>query len=77
MAWLYSKLTVYFSIDAKHSLQSLKRQQNNCITAPAKCLFNINIEANIVDPDQTAPRSSLIWVHTVFYEASRQKTHIL
>ena len=59
MAWFYSKVTVYLSIDAKHSIQSLKRQQNNCITAPAKCLFNISIEANIVDPDQTAPRGAV------------------
>ena len=46
-------------MDAKHSIQSLKRQQNNCITAPAKCLFHISIEANIVDPDQTAPRGAV------------------
>ena len=25
----------------------------------------LSIEANRVDPEQTAPRSSLIWVHTV------------
>ena len=25
----------------------------------------LSIEANRVDPDQTAPMSSLIWVHTV------------
>ena len=31
----------------------LKRQQKYCI------------DANILEPDQTAPRSSLIWVHTV------------
>ena len=38
-------------------LVSLKRQPINCIW---KCLFNISIEANIVDPDQTAP-SRAVW----------------
>ena len=56
----------YLSIDAKHTIYSWKRQQNNCIW---KCLFNISIGANIVDPDQTAPE---VWSgSTLFvYEAS-------
>ena len=45
-----------------------KRQQNNCIW---KCLFNIGIEANIVDPDQTAPLGAVWSGSTLFiYEAS-------
>ena len=28
-------------------------------------IFYFCIQANSVDPDQTAPRSSLIWVYTV------------
>ena len=28
---------------------------------------NVSIQTNSVDPNQTAPRSSLIWVHTVCY----------
>ena len=27
----------------------------------------LSMEANSVDPEQTAPRSSLIWVHTVIH----------
>ena len=42
----------YLNIDAKHINKSLKRQQNNFI---GKYLFNLSIEANIMDPDQTAP----------------------
>ena len=42
----------YLSINTKRIIKSLKRHQNNCIL---KCLFIISIEANIVDPDQTAP----------------------
>ena len=34
----------------------LKRQQNNCIL---QSLFNIRIEANIVDPDQRAPTGAV------------------
>ena len=46
----------------------LKRQQINCIW---KCLFNISTEANIVDPDQTAPVGVVWSVSTlVVYEAS-------
>ena len=55
----------YLSFDAKHIIYSLKRQQNNCI---CECLFNISIDANIVDPDQTGA----VWFEsTLFvYEAS-------
>ena len=42
-------LRYYLSMDAKHIILSLKNQQTNCIW---KCLFNISIEANIVNPDQ-------------------------
>ena len=41
----------------------LKRQQNNCIW---KCLFSISIEANIVDPDQTAPTGAVWCGSTLF-----------
>ena len=62
----YSKVTVssctITSVWTQYTLLALKRQQNNCIW---KCLFNISIEANIVDHDE-----SLIWVHTVVYDAS-------
>ena len=47
----------YLSIDAKHIIEVFKRQQNNCIW---KCLFNISIEASIIDPDQTAPTGA-VW----------------
>ena len=58
----------HLSIDAKHIIYSLKRQQNNCIW---KCLYNISIEANIVDPDQTTPTGAVRNVSTLFvYEAS-------
>ena len=58
----------YLSIDAKHIIESLKRQQNKCIW---KCLLNISIEANIVDPDQTAPTGAVWSGSTLFvYEAS-------
>ena len=58
----------YLSIDAKHIIWSLKRQQNNFIW---KCLFNISIEANIVDSDQTAPTGAVWSGSTLFvYEAS-------
>ena len=58
----------FLNIDAKHIIKSLKRQQNNCIW---KCLFNISIEANIVDPDQTAPIGA-VWSGStlIVYEAS-------
>ena len=56
----------YLSIDLV-----LKTPENNCIW---KCLFNISIEANIVDPDQTAPIGAVWSGSTLFvYEAS----HIL
>ena len=46
----------------------MKHQQNNCIW---KGLFNISIEANIVDPDQTAHRGAVLSGPTLFvYEAS-------
>ena len=55
-------------MDTKHIIQSLKRQQNNCIW---QCLFNISIEANIVNPDQTAPTGAVWYGSTMFaYEAS-------
>ena len=56
----------YLSLDAKHIIKSLKRQQNNCVW---KCLFNISIEANIVDPDQT---TGAVWSGSALfvYEAS-------
>ena len=58
----------YLSIDAKHIILSLKRQQNNCIW---KCLFNISIEANIVGPDQATPTGAVWSGSTLFvYEAS-------
>ena len=58
----------YLSIDAKHIIKSLKRQQNNCIW---KCLFSISIEANIVNPDQTAPTGAVWSGFTLFvYEFS-------
>ena len=58
----------YLSMDAKHIIQSLKRQQNNCIW---KYLFNISIEANIVVPDQLAPTGAVWSGSTLFvYEAS-------
>ena len=42
--------------------------QNNCIW---KCLCNIGKEANIVDPDQTAPTGAVWSGSTLFvYEAS-------
>ena len=45
---------------------------------PVHPSFNISIEANIVDPDQTAPRGAVCSGSTLFvYEASRHKTHIL
>ena len=47
----------YLRIDAKDIIYSLKRQQNNCIW---NYLFNISMEANIVDPDQTA-LSGVVW----------------
>ena len=39
------------------ALPQYRRKTYNAskITASEKCLFNISIEANIVDPDQTAP----------------------
>ena len=47
---------------------AFKRQQNNCIW---KCLFNISREANIVHPDQTAPKGAVWYRSTLFiYEAS-------
>ena len=58
----------YRSIDAKHIIKSLKRQQNNCIW---KYLFNIGIEVNIVDPDQTAPIGAVwSWSALFVFEAS-------
>ena len=37
-------------------IETLKRQQNNYINFESGCiLFNISIDANSVDPDQTAP----------------------
>ena len=65
------------SIDTQRIIWYLKHQQNNCIW---KCLFNISIESNIVDPDQTA--LGAVWsVSTLFvYEASNilvdDKTHL-
>ena len=38
-------------------------QQNNCIR---KCLFNISIEDNIVDPDQNAPTGAVWSGSTLF-----------
>ena len=47
---------------------ALKRQQNNCIR---ECLFIISREANIVDPDQTAPTGAVWSGFTLFiYKAS-------
>ena len=47
---------------------NLKRQQNICIW---KWLCNIGKEANIVDPDQTAPTGAVWYGSTLFvYEAS-------
>ena len=47
---------------------SFKRQQNNCIW---KCLCNKGKEANIVDPDQTAPTGAVWSGSTLFvFEAS-------
>ena len=58
----------YLSFDAKHIINSLKCQQNNCI---CECLFNISIETNIVDPDQTAPIGAVWFGSTLLvYEAS-------
>ena len=49
-------------------IKSLKRQQNNCIW---KCLFNISIGANSVDPGQTAPTGAVWSGSTLFvFEAS-------
>ena len=48
--------------NASKKLRLLKLSAaNNCLTL----LMNLSIEAIRVDPDQTAPRSSLIWVYTV------------
>ena len=64
----YIILRHYLSIDAKRIIYSLKRQQNNCIW---NSLFNISIEANIVDPDQTAHIGAVWSGSTPFvYEAS-------
>ena len=58
----------YLNIDTKYIIESLKRQQNNCIW---KCLCKIGKEANIVDPDQTAPTGAVWSGSTLFvYEAS-------
>ena len=58
----------YLNIDSKYIIKSFKRQQNNCIW---KCLCNIGKEANIVDPDQTAPTGAVWSGSTLFvYEAS-------
>ena len=54
--WFDSKVTAYLSKDAKHIVLSLKRQQNIC---NRKRLFNINIEANSVHSDQTAPTGAI------------------
>ena len=53
----------YLSKEAKHIIKSLKRQQNNCIW---KCLFNVSMEANIVDPDQNAPTGAVWSGSTMF-----------
>ena len=59
----YIILRHYLSIDAKHIIQSLKRQK---ITAS-----NISIEANNMEPDQTAPTGAVWSGSTMFvYEAS-------
>ena len=58
----------YLNIEAKYIIYSLKSQQNNCIW---KCLCNIGKEANIVDPDQTAPTEAVwSWSTLFIYEAS-------
>ena len=36
-----------------------------CLSRNLTILTSIRIEANSVDPYQTAPKRSLIWVHTV------------
>ena len=56
----------YLNIDSKHIIKSLKRKQNNCIW---NCLFNISIEANVVDPVQTAPTGSAWSRSTLFVYA--------
>ena len=53
----------YLSKDARHIIYPLKRQQNNYIW---KCLFNMSIEVNIVDPDQTAPFGAVWSGSTLF-----------
>ena len=70
----------YLSIDAKHIIQSLKRQQNKCIW---NCLLSLCIEAKIMDQYQTAPTGAVWSGSTLFvYEASNilvdhKKTYIL
>ena len=53
------KLSHYPSKDATH----IKPLKANRITAPEKCLFNITIETNSVDPGQTAPEQSDLGPH--------------
>ena len=62
----FGKKPVAFSVGIKYiTADPLKRQQNNCIW---KCLLNISTDANIVDPDQTAPTGSGSTL--LIYEAS-------
>ena len=59
---------IILRLDAKHIILSLKRQQNNCIW---KCLINLSIETNIVDPDQTDPVGAVwSWSSLFVYDAS-------